>query len=100
MSKPLLSIIIPTHNRPQLLVHAVNSALEQTINDLEVIVVDDASTEPVNLPDHPRLRVIRLTKSHGGAGARNVGTKEANGRWIMYLDDDDRLLPQMAALSL
>lgn len=96
MVHPQLSIIIPTHNRPHLLIAAVQSALNQTYADLEVVVVDDASTEPVQLPENPRLRVIRLEKSVGGAGARNVGTREARGRWVTYLDDDDYLLPHMA----
>lgn len=97
---PQLSIIIPTRDRPQLLPRAVQSALSQTIADLEVIVVDDCSTQPVDLPADPRLRVIRLSPSRGGAGARNAGTEAAQGRWISYLDDDDYLLPQMAAVSL
>lgn len=100
MSNPLLSIIIPTHNRPHLVPRAVKSALEQTMDDLEVIVVDDASTGPIDLPSHPRLRLIRLPESRGGAGARNVGTDAACGRWVTYLDDDDRLLPHMASVSL
>ena len=100
MSNPLLSIIIPTHNRPHLLPIAVKSALEQTLDDLEVIVVDDASEQSIELPDDPRLRLIRLSKSRGGAGARNVGTDAARGRWVTYLDDDDRLLPHMATVSL
>ncbi len=49
MNNPLLSIIIPTYNRPHLLLRAVNSALAQTVEDIEVIVVDDASPEPVQL---------------------------------------------------
>jgi glycosyltransferase involved in cell wall biosynthesis len=100
MSQPLLSIIIPTRDRPHLLPRAVESALAQTIDNFEVIVVDDASTTPVALPEDPRLRVIHLSSSRGGAGARNVGTEAARGRWITYLDDDDRLLPHMAAVSL
>lgn len=100
MSNPLLTIVIPTHNRPKLLSDAVQSALEQTIEDIEVVVVDDASTEPVQLPNHPNLRSIRLSISRGGAGARNVGTEAARGRWITYLDDDDRLFPHMAQVSL
>jgi hypothetical protein len=100
MSNPLLSIVIPTRDRHHLLPRAVKSALEQTLEDLEVIVVDDASAQPVQLPEHPRLRVIRLSTSRGGAGARNVGTEAARGQWIAYLDDDDRLLPHMAAVSL
>jgi glycosyltransferase involved in cell wall biosynthesis len=100
MNSPTLSVVIPTHNRPHLLPLAVQSALDQTFQDLEVIVVDDASTELVVLPDDPRLRVIRLSTARGGAGARNVGTEAAQGRWITYLDDDDRLLPHMVATSL
>jgi len=100
MSNTLVSIIIPTYNRPQLLPRAVKSALAQTIDDLEVIVVDDASTEPVNLPEHPRLRIVRLAENRGGAAARNVGAEAARGHWIAYLDDDDELLPHMVRTSL
>jgi glycosyltransferase involved in cell wall biosynthesis len=100
MNTPLLSIIIPTHNRPHLLPRAVQSALEQTFEDIEVIVVDDASTEKAQLPEHPKLRIIHLPTQQGGAAARNVGTEAARGRWITYLDDDDRLLPHMAATSI
>lgn len=100
MSYPLLSIIIPTYNRPHLLPRAVNTALAQTLEDIEVIVVDDASNEPVNLLADPRLKVIRLPKNQGTAAARNIGAKTARGRWITYLDDDDELLPHMAKVSL
>jgi len=100
MTYPQLSIIIPTHNRPRLLPIAVESALAQTYPDLEVVVVDDASDELAELPDDPRLRVIRLEPGVGGAGARNIGTQAANGRWVTYLDDDDCLLPHMAEVSL
>ncbi|MBZ8180603.1 MAG: glycosyltransferase family 2 protein [Oscillatoria sp. PMC 1051.18] len=100
MNKPVLSIIIPTYNRPHLLPIAVNSALAQTRADFEVIVVDDASPQPVNLPEHPKLKIIRLPENKGGSAARNVGAKAANGHWITYLDDDDILLPHMAEVSL
>ncbi|AFZ58608.1 glycosyltransferase [Anabaena cylindrica FACHB-243] len=100
MSNPLLSIIIPTHNRPHLVTHAVKSALDQNMSDLEVIVVDDASTKAIDLPSHPQLRLIHLSNSHGGAGTRNVGLEAALGRWVTFLDDDDRYLPHMAEVSL
>ena len=100
MREILLSIIIPTYNRPQLLQRAVNSALAQTIEDFEVIVVDDCSSEPVNLLEHPRLRILRLTENKGVSAARNIGARAAKGRWISYLDDDDELLPNMAQVSL
>jgi len=100
MTSPQLSIIIPTYNRPDFLPHAVQSALGQTLKDIEVVVVDDASDDFPDLPDDSRLRVIHLEQSRGGAGARNVGTEAARGRWISYLDDDDYLLPTMAEASL
>jgi len=95
-----LTVIIPTHNRPKLLPIAVRSALEQTYRDLEVLVVDDASTQFPPLPDDPRLRVLHLPENQGGAAARNAGTQAANGRWITYLDDDDILLPTMAERAI
>ena len=100
MSPPLLSIIIPTHNRPHLLPRAVQSALGQTLHNIEVIVVDDGSSPPAQLADHPKLRMIRLDPGRGGAAARNAGTQAAQGRWVTYLDDDDCLLPTMAEVSL
>jgi glycosyltransferase involved in cell wall biosynthesis len=100
MGNPAISIIIPPYNRPHLLPRAVQSALEQTVKDLEVVVVDDGSTEPLSLTEECRLRIIRLPKNSGTAAARNAGAKAARGRWITYLDDDDRLLPHMAAVSL
>ncbi|MGH9956761.1 MAG: glycosyltransferase family 2 protein, partial [Pyrinomonadaceae bacterium] len=100
MNSVLLSIVIPTYNRPRLLQRAVKSALEQTIEDLDIVVVDDGSAPPVRLPEHPRLRVIRLPSNRGLATARNVGTEAARGKWIAYLDDDDQLLPHFAEASL
>ncbi|AFY56182.1 glycosyl transferase [Rivularia sp. PCC 7116] len=100
MNNILLSIIIPTYNRPHFLPRAVSSALQQTMEDIEVIVVDDGSDEPVNLPEHSRLRVIALGKNSGNAVARNVGLKAATGQYVTYLDDDDQLLPNMAQVSL
>ncbi|MEC4817553.1 MAG: glycosyltransferase family 2 protein [Scytonema sp. PMC 1069.18] len=100
MSHPILSVIIPTHNRPNLLPLAVNSVLAQTLDDLEIIVVDDASERPPDLPSDSRLRFLRLSEPQGGAAARNIGTEAARGRWVTYLDDDDRLLPHMAETSL
>ncbi len=100
MNKPILSIIIPTYNRPHLLPRAVNSALAQTVENIEVIVVDDSSPEPVQLPEHPKLSIIRLPENSGISAARNAGAKAAYGRWLTYLDDDDELLPQMAEVSL
>src|SRR5262245_56984002 len=99
-NSPRLTIIITTRDRPHLLRLAVKSALEQTVEDLEVIVVDDGSAEPVNLPEQPRLSLIRLPVSRGPSAARNVGARAARGQWIAHLDDDDQLLPHYAEVSL
>lgn len=100
MKTPLLSAIVPTYNRPALLRRAVDSILNQTLVDIEAIVVDDGSTPKVELPARERLRVIRQEPNQGGAAARNLGAEAARARWITYLDDDDVLLPDMAAKAI
>lgn len=97
---PLLSIIIPSYNRPHMLLHAVQSALAQTVENIEVIVVDDGSQPPVELPTLARLRLLRLEANRGGAAARNAGVEAARAANICFLDDDDSLLPHMAEVSL
>lgn len=94
------TIVITTHNRPELLDRAVASALEQTVTPLEVLVVDDGSTPPVSVWYGERVRVIRLEGSRGVAAARNAGLAAAKGHWVTFLDDDDLLLPQLAERSL
>ncbi|MEL6552775.1 MAG: glycosyltransferase family 2 protein [Cyanobacteria bacterium J06621_11] len=101
LERPLLTIIIPTYQRPDLLQRAVKSALAQRIENtqdtaVEVLVVDDCSPEPVELPAHSRLKLLRLATNRGGAAARNEGAQAASGRYVTYLDDDDQLLPTMA----
>lgn len=97
---PLLSIIIPSHNRPHMVMIAVQSALGQTLENVEVIVVDDGSEPPLELPTLPRLRLIRLPTNQGVATARNTGAAAARSERICFLDDDDSLLPHMAEVSL
>ncbi|MGB7406874.1 MAG: glycosyltransferase [Pontixanthobacter sp.] len=90
----VVSIIIPTHNRPELLARSIGSALAQT--DVEVVVVDDASDPPATIPEDPRIRLIRSDRNVGISRSRNIGLREATGRFIAYLDDDDILLPNFA----
>jgi glycosyltransferase involved in cell wall biosynthesis len=97
---PQLSIIIPSHNRPHMLMNAVHSALAQTVENIEVIVVDDGSQPPAILPALPRLRLVRLETNQGVATARNAGVDAARAEYICFLDDDDSLLPHMAEISL
>lgn len=101
-----VSVVIPTVNRPLDVVAAVTSALEQTHEPQEVIVVlDGADTRAVqgveDLRDR-RVRVVR-TPPHGrdaGATARNLGVREAVGQWIAFLDDDDTWMPQKLEVQL
>lgn len=95
---PLVSTIITTHNRLSLLPRAIESVLNQTYNDLECIVVDDASddgTEEYCL-NRRDIRYIRIPKSEskGGNHARNIGIEASLGEYIAFLDDDDYWLPQ------
>lgn len=89
----MVSIIIPTYNRPALLQRAVASALAACPGDGEVIVVDDRSDTAVkalrDVHDHPRIRILTNTGDKGAAGARNHGVAQALGEIIMFLDDDD-----------
>jgi glycosyltransferase involved in cell wall biosynthesis len=97
MTSSLVSAIIPTHKRPELLLRAVRSALSQTHTDLEVIVVidgpDAATSSALASIDDPRLRVLELGQSVGGSDARNAGVLHAQGQWVAFLDDDDEWLP-------
>jgi glycosyltransferase involved in cell wall biosynthesis len=92
-----VSVVIPTRNRTKLVVKAVASALAQDFSNCEVIVVVDGDmSRTCNALERfadPRLRVIALAESIGGAGARNIGVRAACGEWIAFLDDDDEWLP-------
>ena len=89
-----VSVIIPTHNRPALLVRAVSSALRAGTN-VEVILVDDASVDATAAVCRGLQNVtyIRLQRRQGVAGARNVGILASTGEFISFLDDDDVRLP-------
>ncbi len=97
---PLLTIIIPNYNRPVLVNNAVRSALAQTLEDIEVLVIDDGSECPAELTPHPKVRHIFAEKNVGGAAIRNIAAFKATGNWICFLDDDDLLCPNFAEDSL
>ena len=97
---PLFSVIVPTYGRPQYVSEAIASILGQTVDDFECLVVDDASPEPVRVPDDPRVKVIRRHSNGGPAAARNTGMDEARGRYIAFLDDDDLFTPDRLALAV
>ncbi|MCP9473460.1 MAG: glycosyltransferase, partial [Nitrospira sp.] len=94
---PKVSVIVPTYNRPQRLKAALGSILSQTFQDFEIIVVNDGeeSVEPIvrELDRQCRITLINHDRNRGLAAARNTGIRVARGKYIAYLDDDDRYLP-------
>jgi glycosyltransferase involved in cell wall biosynthesis len=97
MATPFVSAVIPTRNRPELVLRAVQSVLTQTYENLEAIVVidgpDAVTRAALGAIVDPRLRVVELQHSVGGSDARNRGVREARGEWVALLDDDDEWLP-------
>jgi glycosyltransferase involved in cell wall biosynthesis len=98
-AEPLVSVVLPTRDRVQFLRGAVASVLAQSEQDLELLVIDDASTDGTvaYLADlarsDRRVRVIRNSEAQGGARARNEGIRCARGAWVAFLDDDDEWMP-------
>lgn len=95
---PVVSVVIPTLNRPALVCHAVQTVLQQTFQDLEVIVVVDGH-DPATLAalaafDDGRLRVLVNAQNQGCARSRIRGIAAARGEWIAHLDDDDAWKPR------
>lgn len=91
---PLVSVIIPTFNRKEVLQQAISSALDQKgAMELEVIVVDDCSTDEteglVRSFRDKRIKYIRHSENRGGAAARNTGVSLATGEFVAFLDSDD-----------
>lgn len=94
---PLFSIIVPTHDRPDLLAAALASVREQTEHSWQCIVVDDASNAAAVSPDDSRFMVIRHSTPQGPAAARNAGLAAAIGQFVCFLDDDDVFVPTRLA---
>lgn len=101
-----ISVVIPTYNRAELLISAIDSVLAQTFTDFEIIVVDDGSTDETAeaierittgrtgcVEKTPRIRYF-YQPNQGQSAARNKGITEATGNWIAFLDSDDTWLPE------
>lgn len=90
---PLVSIIIPCYNTEAFIEDAIKSAINQTYKNIEIIIVDDASTdkslEIISSIKDSRIRFIHLDTNKGIANARNVGLDNAKGDYICWLDSDD-----------
>jgi glycosyltransferase involved in cell wall biosynthesis len=101
---PLVSVIIPTFQRPQLVARAVRSALAQTVRDIEVIVVADGPAallaDALAEFTDARLIVHSLAEQSGANVARNAGVARARAEWIAFLDDDDEWMPEKIARQL
>ena len=95
---PKVSVVVLTHNRPDMLCRAVSSILNQTFQDFEIVLVDDASTD--NTPEvvrglgDARIKYIRHKENRGEAAAANTGVTSSSGEYIAFLHDDDEWLPE------
>ena len=97
MTTPLVTVVIPTRNRPGLVLRAVRTVLAQTHTAIELIVVIDGpdpgtAQALATVPDQ-RLRVMQTPICGGAGAARNTAAAQASGSWIAFLDDDDEWLP-------
>ena len=94
---PTVSVITPTHNRAGLIARAIQSVLDQTYPQFDLLVVDDASTDKtedvVGTFGDPRIRYVRHPETKGAAAARNTGLDLSQGDYVAFLDSDDEWLP-------
>jgi glycosyltransferase involved in cell wall biosynthesis len=103
--QPLVSVVLPVHNRRAQVTASVRSVRQQTLADWELLVVDDGSTDgTADVVDQlamldPRIRVLRQP-AEGAAAARNAGLAAARGRYVAFLDSDNVWLPQVLRVSL
>jgi glycosyltransferase involved in cell wall biosynthesis len=97
MSAPLISVIVPVHNRAGVIGRCLASCLVQPGPSFEVIVVDDASTDgsvaAVQAVTDQRVRLLQHDRNRGWCAARNTGGAEARAEWLLFLDSDDELVP-------
>jgi len=101
---PIVSVVVPAYNRAHTVGRAILSVLNQTYQNLELIVVDDGSVDETGRAikqfTDPRLRYLRHEKNCGGAAARNTGIRAARGTYVAFLDSDDEWLPEKLAREM
>jgi len=92
-SQPAISVVIGTHNRPEMLPRALDSVLDQTFEDFEIIVVDDGleirAEDVVASYDDDRIRYIQHEENKGCSASKNTGARNARADYVAFLDDDD-----------
>lgn len=100
----LISVIVPTHNRDNLLLRALNSIINQSYQNFEVLVIDDignnSTKRVVDSLNDKRFIYIRNDIKNGATYSRNIGIKNAKGQYIAFLDDDDEWYPNKLQLQL
>ncbi len=100
--QPLVSVVIPCYNAERWVSHAILSCLEQTYRPIEIIVIDDGSTDRSLdiIKSYDRVITWKTGPNRGGNVARNRGLALAQGTYVQFLDADDRLLPDKIALQV
>ena len=103
ISAVLVSAVITTYNRPEKLLQAVQSVLDQSYKNIEIIIIDDCSSLPyrdILSKLSNSIRYVRLAENSGASAARNEGVRQARGKYIAFLDDDDIWLPNKTMAQL
>ena len=101
---PLVTVVLPVYNRENTILRAINSVLEQTYTNIEIIVVDDCSTDAtidrIKSCQDNRVELLCLSKNKGANFARNRGIEKARGSFIAFQDSDDEWLPEKLAKQI
>jgi glycosyltransferase involved in cell wall biosynthesis len=102
--RPAVSVVVPVRDRHDLLVLAVRSICDQSVRDIEIIIVDDGSSPKIDSSlfgrDDARIRILRHETSRGAGAARNSGVLVANGEFLAFLDSDDIWHPRKLEIQL
>ena len=101
---PIISVVLPAYNRADSIQAAAESVLHQSWQDFELLIVDDCSTdgtaETIKRLTDPRVHCLSTPHNMGPSGARNVGIKAAQGKWVAFQDSDDEWLPEKLTLQM
>ena len=97
-TNPLVSVILPFYNRISTTINAIKSVLNQTYKNIELLLINDGSTIPIDeikkiIKNDKRIKLLEINKNSGVSSARNLGIKNSHGEYIAFLDSDDIFLP-------